>query len=342
MLRNKLIMVGALLLGIVLLGTSGYYLLGHLSHGAISWSLADCFYMTIITLTTVGYGEVIDIAVVPGGRMFTILILLGGLGVSAYFVSTLTAFLIGGELKNVYWRRCMKKGIDKLEQHIILCGAGRVGHYILSELMRTGKQLVLIENNEAKIMELQNTLGEFPAVAGDATMADVLNMAGVTRASGIISTLHDDKDNLCVVVTCKQLNPALKIISKCNGREFAGKLELLGAQVVIPSFIGGLRMASQMIRPHIVQYLDYMLRDKDHVVRIEEVLVAAGSSLVGQQVGELPLDKFGNLLLLAVMAENKPHPLHNPNRDYVIQAADTLVFQAERKALKLFCNKYGC
>jgi len=340
LLKNKLFFAGFLLALVVIGGSLGYYLLAIISHGHHYWQLADCLYMTFITLTTVGFGEIIDVANVPGARFFTIIILLSGLGISAYFVSTLTAFLVEGELQNVFWRKRMKERISKLSGHIILCGVDNVGGNVLAELFEKKIAFVVIDHDEKLILRLQNKYGAFPAIVGDPIQDSCLREAGIAEAAGVITTLGDDKDNLCVVVTCKALNPGLRMISRCNSIDFSGKLELLGAEVVVPSYIGGLRMASQMIRPRVVRYLDTMLRESECVMRIEEFRVSAGSNLVGMAIANLHLREIGNLLLLAVIpGENQP-PLYNPTGEYIIRAGDTLVFQAEAEATRRFQARY--
>jgi len=340
LLKHKLFFAGFLLALVVVGGALGYYLLAWLNFGHPYWPLADCLYMTFITLTTVGFGEIIDVANVPGARSFTIVILLSGLGISAYFVSTLTAFLVEGELQNVFWRKRMKERISKLSGHIILCGVDNVGGNVLAELLAKSIAFVVIDHDEKRILRLQDKYGIFPAIVGDPSQDSCLLEAGIAGASGVISTLGDDKDNLCVVVTCKALNPGLRMISRCNSIDFAGKLELLGAEVVVPSYIGGLRMASQMIRPRVVRYLDTMLRERECVVRIEEVAVPEGSDLVGMAISELNLRELGNLLLLAVIAEENQQSLYNPSGEYVISSGDTLVFQAENDAIRRFHSKH--
>jgi len=338
-MKKSLIIAGSLLLGILCLGTIGYFGLSTLALGSESWSIADCFYMTIITLTTVGFGEVIDVANVPGARFFTVFILICGLGVSAYFISTLTAFLVEGELGNLFWRKRMRKEINKLADHIILCGGGRVGHYILEELKLSGLDFVLIEQREEKILELQERYGNFPALAGDATRDEDLLAVGIEKASGIISALADDKDNLCIVVTCRQLNPRLRIITRCRSIEFSSKLKLLGADVVMPNFIGGLRMASQMVRPKTVHYLDMMLRDKENIVRIGDVTITEKSGLAGKEISAINFRDYGNLLLLAIMEAGGKQINYNPAGSYCLQSGDTMVFQAELDALSKFRKK---
>lgn len=234
----------------------------------------------------------------------------------------------------------MKELIGKLSGHIILCGADNVGGNVLAELLEKKVGFVVIDHDEALIARLQERYGDFPAVVGDPIHDSCLREAGVAAAAGVITTLGDDRDNLCVVVTCKAMNPSLRMISRCNNIEFVSKLELLGAEVVVPSYIGGLRMASQMIRPRVVRYLDTMLRERDCAVRIEEVRVPPGSPLAGKPVSFLDLGSFGNLLLLAVLSGDSGQPLYNPAPDQPIREGDTLVLQAETEALHRFQARY--
>ena len=206
-LRKRIYLTGIFLLSVSLTGTLGYYFLGVLAQPDPTWTLGDCFYMTVITLTTVGFGEVINLNMVPGSRLFTVFILFSGLGVAAYFVSTLTAFLVDGELTQVFWRKRMESQIKKLSEHIILCGAESVGvgFSVIKEFYLTDTTFVLIDPDEERIKKLQKQFGNFPAVLGDPTHADYLQSAGVKKARGVISALINDKDNLCVVVNVDSL-----------------------------------------------------------------------------------------------------------------------------------------
>lgn len=336
--KSRIFLAGVFLLSVTMTGTVGYYLLGKFAQHNPGWRFGDCLYMTIITLTTVGFGEVIDLAKVPGARLFTIFILLAGLGVAAYFVSTLTAFLVEGELTHVFWRKNMEKQIQRLNGHVILCGAGRtgVGHYVINELLQTNVPFVLIDRDEDLIRRLQARYGNFPALTGDATHAHDLQKAGLDRAKGVVSALDDDKDNLCVVVTCKQLNPRLKLISSCRDSEFAEKLELLGTEVVMPNYIGGLRIASKIIRPTVVDYLDRMMRDQECIVRIEDVPLSEHSGLIGKQVSDINFPDFPQLLVLAIIRPGSPGPIYNPKRSMTLQAGDTIVLQADVESIGRF------
>ena len=340
-LRKRIYLAGIFLLAVTIIGTTGYYLLGKLAQPDPPWSFGDSFFMTVITITTVGFGEVINLKNVPGARLFTTFILFSGLGVAAYFVSTLTAFLVEGELTNVFWRKRMETQISKLTGHIILCGAGSVGvgYYVFKELYLTGLPFVLIDLDVQLIKNLQKQFGNFPAVVGDATHAHYLQNAGVKQARGVISALSDDKDNLCVVVTCKQLNPEIKLLSSCKDSEFVSKLELLGAEVVMPNSIGGLRIASQIVRPMVVRYLDLMMHDKNCVVRIEDVTLSKNSSLVGKPVSAINFPDFTQLLILALIRPNNPVAIYNPKRSMILEAGDTIVLQADVESLQRF-RKY--
>ncbi len=237
----------------------------------------------------------------------------------------------------------MEIQIDKLSNHIILCGAERVGvgHSVIKEFYLTGASFVLIDTDEKRIKSLQGQFGKFPAIIGDPTTADFLQRAGVKKAKGVVSALIDDKDNLCVVVTSRQLNPDIKLFSSCSDSEFSAKLELLGAEVVMPNSIGGLRIASQVIRPKVVGYLDVMMRDKDCVVRIEDITLSKNSSLIGKQVGDINWPDFTQLLILALIRSDSIGTVYNPKRSMALEAGDTLILQADVDSLKQFREYHG-
>ena len=302
LLRERIVVASVALIAIFLMGTFGYYAMGRLYLGKYAWDVGECAYMTVITITTVGFGELPHLGRVPYGRAFTVVVLLAGLGVAAYFVSALTTFFIEGEFTKARTRRRMEKLLDQIRDHIIVCGVGTTGVHVVEELVWTKWPLVAVDRDPARLERLQElSINMLPTVQGDATEDDVLERAGIRRARGIVAALTDDKDNLFIVVSARQLNPTLRIIAKGVDIAAADKLKRAGADSVVnPAFIGGVRMVSEMIRPQVVEFLDLMLRDKDKNLRIEEVLVPKGSPLVGKPIFEAQIRRHTNLLVVAV------------------------------------------
>jgi voltage-gated potassium channel len=330
LLRRRIFVASVALLAIFGVGTFGYWTMGRVYLGRYAWDLGECAYMTVITITTVGFGELPHLGRVPGGRIFTVGVLLAGLGVAAYFVSALTTYFIEGEFTKERTRRRMSRALDQIKDHIIVCGVGTTGVHVVEELVWTKWSLVAIDRDAARLERLQDlSVTMIPTVQGDATDDEVLERAGIRRARGIVAALTDDKDNLFIVVSARQLNPSLRIIAKGVDINAAEKLKRAGADSVVnPAFIGGVRMVSEMIRPQVVEFLDLMLRDKDKNLRIEEVLVPQGSPLVGKPIFEAQIRRYTNLLVGAV---REPPTNGAPGRFVYNPGPETLI--AENMAL---------
>ena len=208
----------------------------------------DCFYMTIITLSTVGYGETIDLTGNTPARVFTIILILVGMSNLIFVLTAITSSIIDGQLNRYLRRRRMKKTIGNLDEHLIVCGAGNTGHHIIQELYNTKKDFVVIEENEEVFEDLQNKFLDIICIHGDATKDETLEMAGVDKAKAIAAVLPYDKDNLFLTITAKQLNPKIRIISKIMNLENKRKLIRAGASSIVPpQFIGALRLVSEMV-----------------------------------------------------------------------------------------------
>jgi voltage-gated potassium channel len=319
----------AMLLGVVFLaGTAGFAWLGGPDHGWL-----DAFYMTTITLTTVGFEEAIPVLHRPGAQIFTIALLLVGAGAFVYFVSNLTAFLVEGTFERFFWRRRMMRRIAELSEHFVVCGGGRTGEHVVSELLATERPFVLVERDGARIAQLQAKFGDdLVVVEGDATEDDVLAAAAVERARGLLLCTNNDKDNLVAIFTARSLNPAIRIVARCGDERLQHKLERAGANsVVSPDRIGGLRLISEMVRPTVVGFLDHMMRDPKQHWRIEEVAVGAASSLDGSTVGAVRARAREDLLLVAVH-EADGRWRYNPADGVVLGAGMGLVFMASPEA----------
>jgi len=278
---------------VILGGSIGYYII---FKGEPSF--IDCIYMTVISLTTVGYGEVIPVTGNNTAQLFTMVLITFGGGVLLYGISTLTALLIEGELSGLLRTKQMQKQIEQLREHYIVCGGGQTGLPLMVELIKNSAQVVLIELNETQI-ERARGIGEVPYIRGDATDDHNLLAAGIERASGIFTCLPSDKDNLYITMTARMYNKKIRIISRMIDEKIRPKLLKAGADgVVSPSAIGALRMASEMIRPTAVDFLDRMLRSQRGNLRIHQLTVSTESAKVGKTLAESDIEKRFNLLIL--------------------------------------------
>lgn len=314
MIYKRLFRVITALIAVLLAGVTGYM-------GIEGWDFFDALYMTIITIASVGYGETHPLS--HEGRIFTILLILCGSATLIYGLSTLTAFIVEGELTDILRRRKMSKLIENLRGHFIVCGISATGRYVVEELKKTGQSFLVIDRDHEKIKEL--TEGGVLAIEGDATNDAILQSANIANAAGLLTTLHTDADNLFVVVTARGLNRSLRIIAKAINEESERKLRQVGADsVVMPNFIGGLRMASEMIRPSVVSFLDVMLRGQDATVRIENIQIGCNSGLVGMSLDESGLMSKEGVSLVALVEMSKKY-CFNPPKNRIIQPGDIII-----------------
>jgi voltage-gated potassium channel len=320
--RNRLLAGFLAMVVVVLLGGGGYWFIGD-----GRWEFSDCVYMTVITVTTVGFGETLDgMDKVPYARGFTMMLLVFGTGVLVYFASTITAFVVEGELKNVLNAQRLRKRIRKMKDHFIVCGAGTTGRHIINELIATKRPVVAIDLNEAELKEIADAYpkADFSFVVGDATDDGILEQCNLAAARGLAAALSNDKDNLYLVVATRQLNPSCRIISRAAEMSHVDKLKRAGADsVVSPNFIGGMRIVSELVRPSVVRFLDEMLRDKASNMRIEEVTVAAGSSLDGKTVKDADVHGRFGMNIVAVKVADKW--VYNPPGDHVLRPPTVIV-----------------
>ena len=299
-LRRQLRVAFIFLFVVLAISVTGYRLLG-----GPSVTLLDALYMAIVTLSSVGYSEIVDTSHNPLLRLFNIFVIVFGVMIMLYVFSVLTAFLVEGEITNIFWRRKMLKRISELKDHYIVCGLGDTGRHAIEELERTHAPYVVIDTNEEHIKRIVNHENgihrEMLYVVGDATDAELLETLGIDRAKGMIITLASDKENLIITVLVRQKNPNVRIVARCIDQKFAERLVKAGADsTVSPNQIGGMRIASEVLRPHVVGFLDLMLKDKSRTLRIEEIELPEHSTWVGKTLGDARLRANYNLLPLAV------------------------------------------
>ena len=321
-LKRKILWTIVLLLLIIALGTVGYYIIA----GGKA-TLVDCAYMTLITIASVGFGEITLGADNPAGRVFTMILIIIGVGGYLVVMSNMTAVLVEGNLLNIFRRNKMIKAIDKLKDHYILCGCGETGIHIIRECVATGRPVVGIEHNPARVEALQDMVDgqTFFILEGDATNDEYLLKAGIERCKGIITCVSEDKDNLVVTIYARQISEKLRVISRCTESRMMERLRKAGADAVVsPNQIGGMRMVSEMIRPSAVSFLDIMLRDKDKNLRVEEVSIPQGSKVNGRKMGEIDFWKMVGLFPIAIQ-DPAGNWTYNPSPDTVMKDGCTLV-----------------
>jgi voltage-gated potassium channel len=327
--KNRVFLSLALFFAVFIIGIVGFKVIG-----GEEWSLLDSLYMAVITLSTVGYEEVVDLSTNPAARIFTILFIFLCLGTIAFAVTSITSFIVEGELKNILGRRRMEKEISKLKDHHIVCGSDETALTIIQELILTKRPFVVIEPLQEKIDKL-STLGDILLVHGDPTEDNALIQAGIERAKGILLSLPTDEANLFVTISARSLNPDIRIVTKGIDVKSHRKIMKAGSDAVVsPSFIGGMRMVSEMIRPAVVTFLDMMLRDREEVLRFEEFHVKKDSRLVGRTIQEAKINKEMGSLLVALRKAGKAKYDFNPSGEIKIQEGDILVLIATPDLVK--------
>jgi voltage-gated potassium channel len=299
-MRKRFLFAAVLFFGLIIFSVIGYLVLG-----GREVTFLQALYMAVITVAGVGYGEIVNTASHPLLRVFNMFIVVFGVAITVYVFSVVAAFIVEVELAKPFWRRRMEKRISETRDHVVVCGLGDTGRHAAHELIRTGMPFVAVESSAEKIKKLKEahpgTYDDMLYVTGDATEEDVLEKAGISRARVLITALPQDKDNLVVTVLAHQRFPKLRIVARSAGRSFAERIRRAGANATVsPSQIGGLRMASEAIRPHVVGFLDLMLKEEGRTLRVEELEVGAASPWVGRTVRELDLHGKYNLLLLAI------------------------------------------
>jgi len=302
-------------LAILFLGTYGYKIIG-----GDRYSYLDALFMTFVTVTTIGYEEVIDLHNNPAGQVFTMVIAFAGIGLMTYFFSTVTAFVLESDLNTTLRRRRMEKTIRKLRNHYIVCGSGRVGRNVAAELGATKRQFVAVDENLENLESQRERKPGLLYLHGDASDEDVLIAANIAEARGVFAVTGDDSKNLMIGLTAKQFNPSVRVVSRCHDTRNVEKMRKAGAdEIVLLDFTGGMRIVSAMIRPHVISFLDEMLRSENQL-RVEEVLIP--SEFKARPLGPLLL-RSGDYVLLAVRTPGDS--IFNPPRDFMLEPGYRLI-----------------
>ncbi|MBM7690624.1 voltage-gated potassium channel [Peribacillus deserti] len=312
------------MVAVTIFGTIGFYYTEHLH-------LFDAFWLTVITVLTVGYGDAVPES--TAGKLFALVIIPLGIGIVSYATGAIATVMIEGELTKTFAKRRMSRVISKLENHVIVCGHGRVGEQVLEQLIHTETPTVVIDIEE---LELPVNLPKYiHYIVGNATDDEVLKSAGIEKASGLVTTLPTDADNVFVTLTAKGMNENIKVIARAEKLQTEDKLIRAGAaRVINPSSIGGKQMVFSILKPVSVDYVNAMLHAGKRSYGIEEVKLVKDSPFINKTIGELRIRSEYGVMVLAIVREEEMNS--NPEPEEKLLENDIIVIFGSDKELKEF------
>ncbi len=329
MALRKILFLTSILMALLVLGSLGFVWLE-------GWNYFDAFYMTVATLTTLGGGEVQPLSKL--GRIYTMALLLAGMGVLLYIVTSLARVVVEGEIRAVLGRRKLVKKIKGLKDHYIICGFGRIGEIIARQLKERGISVVIIENKPENLSRLEES--GYYVVAGDATREEVLQEAGIERARGLVAVVSTDADNVYIVLTARSLNPGLDIVARAEESGAEKKLLRAGAdRVESPYEMGGRKMAHAILRPTVTTFMELAMTEGVEW-SMEEVRVGEGSALAGVALKDSGIRQKLDLILVALKRADG-EMLFNPTLETPILAGDTLIALGLRHNLEALEKMVG-
>jgi voltage-gated potassium channel len=303
------------------LGTLGYVLIERAS-------VLDALFMTITTISTVGYGEVVPLS--PAGRVFTIVLIIVGVGNALYLFTAAAELLVEGRLRDFLGRRVMERKMEQLNGHVIICGYGRFGRVVASELARAEVRLVVIDSDPAKQVEIDQA--GLPSVIGSALSDAVLERAGIRRARAIVVGTGSDSDNVFITLSARETNPSIGIHARGESDGGMRRLRLAGANQVISAYhMGGLRMAASILRPSVVDFLEISAPGRGDPIDLEEIGVGRGCAIEGRKVSAIEAE-VPRLRVVALKRGEEPIRLI-PDPTLRVEVGDYLVVIGDRAGL---------
>lgn len=313
--KNRIIGILICLFLLITVSTVGYYFL-------LGISITDALYMTIITISTVGYKEVVDMT--PMAKVFSIFVIFGGIGIVGYTFTTLEIIVLESNFKSIWRNKAMKKKIEQMNNHIIIAGGSESTEVMFKRFQHAKKDFVVIEKDKEKY---EAFLGkDIPVLLGDATSEDTLKQAGIERASGFISTLHLDADNIVAVLTARYMNKNLYIVSRAIEKNSREKLLKAGADNTVSSNeIGGNRMAALVLRPSIISFLDTITRAGDVELDLEDIVIGPASAMQNQSLKQIQIPQKIGLTVLATKTKGSNNIKFNPNPNEPLKAGDSII-----------------
>ena len=324
---NKIKIALSILLTISIIGTFGF-------HFIEGWSFVDSFYTTIATLSTVGYGDFSPDT--TAGKFFTVFVIIFGVGMMFYTLVLLAETFLEGRVRNLLGRGKLEKIIEKMNNHYIICGGGRIGFLICHELMAGKMPCVLIDNNPEVIQKAQDE--GFIYCKGDATQDKVLIAAGIKRAKGIVCVLPTDAENLYIILTAKELNQKIYIMARSEEEESEHRLLRAGAdRVMSPYTLGGVRMAMAILRPAMLDFIEITTSRQSLELRMEEIPICKESPFISKTLEDSGIRKRFGLIIVAVKKDSGKMTF-NPMANYIIEEGDRLIAMGEDDNVKQFAQ----
>ncbi|MCF6289977.1 MAG: potassium channel protein [Desulfobacterales bacterium] len=315
-----------ILAAILFVGTTGYMVL----EGS---SMLNALYMTVITITTVGYGEVFPLS--PSGKLFTIALIVVGVSFVLYLFGNITEAMVEGGLRRILGRKKMEKKVSRLKDHYIVCGFGRIGKVICSVLKENNRPFAVIEHDPEQIQQIEE-LG-YLSLQGEASNDEMLLAAGIKKAKGLIAVVSSDADNVYITLSAKGLNPNLFILARSSGEE-GSEVKLLRAganKVISPYYIGACRMAHLLVRPTVIDFIDLTVHAGELGLRLEEMRVTDKAAFAGKSLKDTNIRKEHDLIVVAIKRD-QGEMLFNPGPDTTILQDDILVVLGEHDHIKAF------
>ncbi|MFQ5480609.1 MAG: potassium channel family protein [Thermodesulfobacteriota bacterium] len=327
--------IGLLLFAVVVLGVAGFMSIE-------GWGFFDSLYMTFITISTVGFSEVFPLT--PEGRFLVVILIILGVGTFFYIMTTLSEYAVSGQLEGAFGRRRMKKKIDNLNGHYIVCGFGRVGVQVAMELAEENMPFVVVDEKPENLSSC--AARGYLYVEGDATDDETLRDAGILRARGLVTATDSDADNVYISLSARNLKRDIFIVARSNMEKTEFKLLKAGAdRVLSPYSIGGKRLASLLLRPAVVDFLDVVMHTRDIELVLEEVLIREDSPFAGLTMGKARNLCEEGANILAILKKDREGIIPNPAKALSIEAGDKLVVVGTRRQLSelegLLCNLDG-
>lgn len=330
---KRLLFAISLIFLLFTIGSISYYYIGKSS--GENWSFVQSMYMTAVTISTVGYEDLSYKSNSPTRMVFTVILIFFSMITVTYGISNVTAFLVESNIRKYFKQRYIMKYIRKLEKHCIICGGGDTAIHTIRELYETEKKFIVIEREEEVIKNLEKLFPKLLYVKGDADDDEVLKKAGVIKAYALATALPEDKDNLYVIVTARQMNPKLRIIAKCINLNSKSKFEKAGAdKVVLPQLTGGIRLAAEMIRPSVVNFLDKMLSAREKAIHLEELQVMPGSDVCNKKLMNTSITEKTGLMVIAILEPNDDDFIYNPNKDACLLPYSVIVVIGTRQNIE--------